>query len=126
MSTPPVPAPSARGGSGDRASPIAWYLAPGRAAASQTSTLGSLSDCLITLSKEEIAALPIRRYDGEVNLVATSAAFARAREDIRAETVTGFDTETRPAFRKGESYLPCLVQVATARVVHLFQLSRLD
>jgi len=78
------------------------------------------------LSKEEIAALPIRRYDGEVNLVATSAAFARAREDIRAETVTGFDTETRPAFRKGESYLPCLVQVATARVVHLFQLSRLD
>jgi ribonuclease D len=78
------------------------------------------------IAKEELAALPIRRYDGDVNLVATAADLERAMEDIRAETVTGFDTETRPAFRKGESYLPCLIQVATARRVHLFQLSRLD
>lgn len=78
------------------------------------------------ISKEEIAALPIRRYEGDVNLVATPADLERAMEDIRAESVTGFDTETRPAFRKGESYLPCLVQVATARRVHLFQLSRVD
>jgi ribonuclease D len=78
------------------------------------------------IAKEELAALPIRRYDGDVNLVATLAELERAMEDIRAEGVTGFDTETRPAFRKGESYLPCLVQVATARRVHLFQLSRLD
>jgi ribonuclease D len=78
------------------------------------------------ISKEEIAALPIRRYEGDVNLVATLADLERAMEDIRAEGVTGFDTETRPAFRKGESYLPCLIQVATARRVHLFQLSRLD
>ena len=42
--------------------------------------------------------------------------------DIRQESVVGFDTETKPAFRKGESHLPCLVQVATARAVYLFQL----
>jgi ribonuclease D len=78
------------------------------------------------IAKEEIAALPIKRYDGDVNLVATSADLERAMEDIRAEGVTGFDTETRPAFRKGESYLPGLIQVATARRVHLFQLSRVD
>jgi ribonuclease D len=78
------------------------------------------------ISKEEIAALPIRRYEGDVNLVTTPADLERAMEDIRAESVTGFDTETRPAFRKGESYLPCLIQVATARRVHLFPLQRLD
>ena len=78
------------------------------------------------ISKEEIAALQIRRYEGDVNLVASVAALERAMEDIRAESVTGFDTETRPSFRKGESHLPCLIQVATARTVHLFQLSRLD
>jgi ribonuclease D len=78
------------------------------------------------IAKEEIAALPIRRYEGDVNLVATAAELEQAMEDIRAEGVTGFDTETRPAFRKGESYLPCLVQVATARRVHLFQLPRVD
>jgi ribonuclease D len=78
------------------------------------------------IAKEELAALPIRRYEGHVNLVSTTAELERAMEDIRAEGIAGFDTETRPAFRKGERYLPCLIQVATARRVHLFQLSRLD
>jgi ribonuclease D len=78
------------------------------------------------ITREEIAALPIRRYDGEVNLVTTFAELERAIDDIRAEGVVGFDTETRPAFRKGESYLPCLIQIATARRVHLLQLSRLN
>jgi ribonuclease D len=78
------------------------------------------------ITKEELAALPIRRYDGEVSLVATPEELERAMEEIRAEGVAGFDTETRPAFRKGESYLPSLIQVATARRVHLFPLSRLD
>lgn len=69
-----------------------------------------------------MAALPIRRYEGEVCLVATPPEFERALEDLRQENVVGFDTETRPAFRKGEMHLPCLVQVATARRVYLFQL----
>jgi len=78
------------------------------------------------ISKEEVADLPIRRYEGEVFLVATAAERDRAMEDILAERLTGFDTETRPAFHKGQSYLPCLVQVATARAVYLFRLERMD
>ena len=70
--------------------------------------------------------LPIRRYDGEVCLVSSPEDRARALADIRTEHVVGFDTETRPAFRKGESYLPCLAQVATARAVYLFQLQQQD
>jgi len=79
-----------------------------------------------TITREEIAELPIRRYEGDVNLVATVADLTRAMDDIRGERVVGLDTETRPSFRRGESHLPCLIQVATARQVHLFQLSRLD
>ena len=78
------------------------------------------------ITREELAALPIRRYEGEVNVVAKPAELERAMQDIRAQHVVGFDTETRPAFRKGESYLPCLMQVATARRVHVLQLSRVD
>ena len=70
--------------------------------------------------------LPIRRYDGEVCIVTTAQDLTRAIDDIRSERVVGLDTETRPAFAKGESYLPCLVQAATARAVYLFQLSRAD
>ena len=81
---------------------------------------------LHTISREDIAALPIRRYEGEVCVVATREQLERAMDDLRREAVVGLDTETRPAFRKGESYLPCLVQLATARAVYLFQLRAMD
>lgn len=79
-----------------------------------------------TISREQLANLPICRYEGEVSLVATLRDLEQARADIRQERVVGLDTETRPSFRKGESHLPCLVQAATARAVYLFQLSRLE
>jgi len=79
-----------------------------------------------SISREDMANLPIRRYEGGVCLVATQQDLAHALADIRQERVVGLDTETRPAFRKGESYLPCLVQAATARAVYLFQFRGLD
>ena len=78
------------------------------------------------ISKEALAELPIRRYEGEISLVETSKALEQARADLRQERVVGLDTETRPSFRKGETHLPCLVQAATGRAVYLFQLNRLD
>lgn len=51
---------------------------------------------------------------------------ARFRQEVVAESVLGFDTETRPAFRPGERYLPSLAQVATSRAVWIFPLQRLD
>lgn len=80
----------------------------------------------LTISREHLLDLPIRRYDGEIHLMATGADLERALDAIRAERVLGFDTETRPAFRPGESYLPCLAQAATAHAVYLFPLERLD
>ena len=61
-----------------------------------------------------------------MRLFTTVPDLEQARADIRQEQVVGLDTETRPSFRKGEIYLPCLVQAATARAVYLFQLSRVD
>jgi ribonuclease D len=79
-----------------------------------------------SISKEALSILPIRRYEGRVSLVESAQALADARDDIRQERVVGLDTETRPSFRKGEVYLPSLVQVATARAVYLFQLARIE
>ncbi len=88
--------------------------------------INSQSGIVRAISREEMAKLPIRRYEGDVCLVATPRDLARALADLRQESVIGFDTETRPAFRKGESHLPCLVQAATARAVYLFQLRQLE
>lgn len=73
------------------------------------------------ITRDEVNALPIRRYEGEVHIVADEAGAAQALKAILEDEVVGFDTETRPAFRAGESYPPSLAQVATARAVYLFQ-----
>lgn len=78
------------------------------------------------ISREALAAMPVRRYEGEVVLVETLRLFERAWEDLAGEAAVGWDTETRPAFRVGESYPPSLVQAATARTVYLFPLAKMD
>lgn len=79
-------------------------------------------DPLRAISRENLNELPVRRYEGPVNFVASPAQLHAARIDVLNERVIGFDTETRPAFRKGESYLPSIAQVATAKTVHIFPL----
>jgi ribonuclease D len=91
-----------------------------------TPTPDLLRDIGNAISREDMLNLPVRRYEGEVCLVETPQHLERALADIRNEHVVGFETETRPAFTRGESYPPALVQAATARVVYLFQLRRTE
>jgi ribonuclease D len=79
-----------------------------------------------SISREDLNELPIRRYEGRMCVVATPEDLEEVRADLAAERLVGLDTETRPAFRKGESHPPALVQVATARAVYLFQLRRTE
>lgn len=73
------------------------------------------------VTREEINGLPIRRYEGVVQVIARSDEIASALDSILGESVVGFDTETRPSFRVGESHPPALAQIATERAVYLFQ-----
>ena len=73
-----------------------------------------------------MSELPIRRYEGSVHVVGGHPDLQHAMQDILQESVVGFDTETRPAFRPGESYLPSLVQFATASAVYLLQVRQQD
>lgn len=73
------------------------------------------------VTREEINDLPIRRYEGVVQVIARSDEIASALDSILGESVVGFDTETRPSFRVGESHPPALAQIATERAVYLFQ-----
>lgn len=79
-----------------------------------------------TLSKDEINALPIKRYEGPVVLVESTAQVEQALADFAGERLVGFDTETRPTFKVGQKHPVALTQVATARAVYLFQLQRID
>ena len=52
-----------------------------------------------TMTPEEIARLPIRKYGGTIRLVASAQELERAIHLIRDEKVVGLDTETKPTFR---------------------------
>ena len=76
------------------------------------------------LSKTEINSLPLRYYNGPIHIIQTAEQAKEACAILMKEKVLGFDTETRPAFNKGQSYLPSLIQLAGTKVVYLFQLSQ--
>ncbi|MBF0342012.1 MAG: 3'-5' exonuclease domain-containing protein 2 [Magnetococcales bacterium] len=77
------------------------------------------------MSREEVNQLPVRRWNGPISLVRTDREAEEAVARLSQESVLGFDTETRPSFRKGENYFPALVQLAGAETVYLFQLKGL-
>jgi ribonuclease D len=68
--------------------------------------------------------LPIQQYEGRIHLCRTPEEAEKAAAKLRKETLLGFDTETRPAFRKGESYNPSLLQLATETEVYLFKIQQ--
>jgi ribonuclease D len=78
------------------------------------------------ITREELQALPLRTYSGPVHLPRTREEIYAATQDLHKERVLGFDTETRPSFKKGQHFKPSLVQLAGEHAVYLFQLKRLE
>jgi ribonuclease D len=77
------------------------------------------------ITKEEINELPLKEYRGTVHIIDSDDKTKDAARAISKESVLGFDTETRPAFKSGASYPPSLLQLATGDGVYLFQLGRI-
>ena len=75
------------------------------------------------ISKSEINELPMIQWEGDVQVLNTIEEMEAAAEILKNETHLGFDTETRPSFKKGEYYPPALIQLATANCVYLFRIS---
>ena len=65
-----------------------------------------------TLSKDDINALPIQAYEGDIRLIRDEEALTDALKHLEREDVLGFDTETRPIFTKGKTSSPALLQLA--------------
>ena len=76
------------------------------------------------ISREYINSLPAVRFEGKVVLVDRPEQEEMVIRQLREETCVGFDTESRPAFKKGVSYPISLVQLATHDAAYLFQLKK--
>lgn len=78
------------------------------------------------ISKSEINDLPLIAWEGSIEILNTAEEMTAACEKLMQESHLGFDTETRPTFKKGEYYPPALVQLATADCVYLFRISKIE
>lgn len=74
---------------------------------------------------EEIMDLPLIQFVGKIILVESDRQLIQAMKVLHAQTLIGFDTETRPIFKKGKIPPPALLQLATDKDVYIFQLSKL-
>ena len=74
------------------------------------------------ISKEDIAAFPLNKYNGEIELITNRNNAEKAISEIKKCKIIGMDTESRPAFRRGVSYPVSLLQLATDKKVYLFRL----
>ncbi len=80
----------------------------------------------IKISKEEINELPLNAYEGPVHLISDDDQLAEVLPALKQETVLGFDTESRPSFKKGQNFPASLLQLGGEQEIWLFQIQNLE
>lgn len=76
------------------------------------------------IEKKEIENLPAYVFEGGVIVVEDPEQVELIVGYLKTQRLLGFDTETRPAFHKGEVYKVSLLQLATEHEVYLFRLNK--
>jgi len=77
------------------------------------------------IAKEEINQLEVRQFKGEIRVVDDMDSFRAAMKELRDYPVLGFDTETRPSFRKGNNNRIALIQISNSHVAWLFRVNKI-
>ncbi len=75
------------------------------------------------ISKAEVAEMPLVNFPGKIVVIDTLPQAEKAVAVLQKANVIGFDTETRPAFRKGQRNKVALLQLSTDDVCFLFRLN---
>jgi ribonuclease D len=77
------------------------------------------------ITKEEVNNLPIGQFEGEIVLVNSLEQIDDMVEELSFHDLIGFDTETKPAFRKGVYNYVALLQLSTPEIAYLIRLNEI-
>ena len=75
--------------------------------------------------KQLIANLPREEFKGRIFTITTERDAEKAVNYLMSQSILGFDSETRPTFKRNVSHQVALLQVATHDTCFLFRLNRL-
>jgi len=77
-----------------------------------------------SISKEEINKLPLDFFKGEIIIVNNEQTLVNAINEIKKHSIWGFDTETKPSFKKGQKNKIATIQLANDTKAFIFQLKK--
>ncbi len=81
-----------------------------------------MSKCI---SKEELNELPIQGFEGEIIVIDIASDVKQVIASLKSKTTLGFDTETRPTFKKGRKNKVALLQLSTKDTAYIFRLNKI-
>jgi ribonuclease D len=79
----------------------------------------------LKITKEEIGELPLSQFEGEIFLIEDLDDVDEVVDFLGSQTVIGFDTETKPAFKKGVFNSVSLLQLATPAQAFIFRVNKI-
>lgn len=77
------------------------------------------------IDKEQIAELPVEKFSGKIVVIDTCIEAEKAVDFLQNQSILGFDTETKPSFKRGQIHKVALMQLATDDVCYLFRLNKI-
>ncbi len=77
------------------------------------------------VSKEELTEFGVEHFEGEIVVVENMNNLDSIFEDLKNNSIVGFDTETRPTFRKGKYNKIAMLQLSTATKAYLFRINKI-
>lgn len=78
-----------------------------------------------TITNEELNQLPMGAFEGDIVVVDSDETMQAACEHLAQCPVIGFDTETRPSFKKGRLNTMSLVQLSSGTIAFLIRINRI-
>lgn len=78
-----------------------------------------------SISKEEVNELPLGQFEGEIYMIDHPDQVEEAVDFLEVQPIIGFDTETKPAFKKGQFNHVSLLQLSTTEQAFLFRLNKI-
>ncbi len=74
-----------------------------------------------TISNEEVGKMTATHFPGKIVVVDDTSQIEAAINVLRQSKIIGFDTETRPSFKKGRINTIALIQLSTENICYLFR-----
>ncbi len=77
------------------------------------------------IEPDELNALPLRSFQGTIHVITNEEEAVEAIRRLSRADIVGFDTETKPTFKKGKLNPVSLLQLATRDEAFLFRMHKL-